>query len=122
MEIRAGENGHYKLRDQIPHFLMLNEQIPKFLPTLTLTGNHNRKGLSKKSGNGISTVLSMLPTPRANMSNGYCKSRIENPELAMAESRLEDVVGTNTGYQLQPVFAEWLMGYPENWTAIDETG
>lgn len=34
------------------------------LPTPTLTGNNNRKGLSEKSGDGLATVIrGVLPTP-----------------------------------------------------------
>lgn len=32
------------------------------LPTLTVCGNWNRKGLSKHSGNGLATALKLLPT------------------------------------------------------------
>jgi hypothetical protein len=32
------------------------------LPTLTVTGNNNRKGLTAKSGDGLATVLRRIPT------------------------------------------------------------
>lgn len=35
------------------------------LPTLTVSGNYNRKGASKKSGDGLATVVARLPTLRA---------------------------------------------------------
>jgi hypothetical protein len=35
------------------------------LPTLTVSGNYNRRGASKKSGDGLSTVISLMPTLRA---------------------------------------------------------
>lgn len=35
------------------------------LPTLTVTGNYNRKGASQKSGDGLATVVARLPTLRA---------------------------------------------------------
>lgn len=34
-------------------------------PTVTVNGNHNRKGLSETSGDGLSTAVKMFPTPRA---------------------------------------------------------
>ena len=36
-------------------------------PTATINGNHNRKGASKKSGNGLSTEVNNWATPRAFM-------------------------------------------------------
>lgn len=36
------------------------------LLTPTVSGNYNRKGASKTSGDGLATVLKNLPTPRAN--------------------------------------------------------
>jgi hypothetical protein len=36
-----------------------------YLPTITVNGNNNRKGVSKTSGNGLATVAKLLPTIRA---------------------------------------------------------
>lgn len=38
---------------------------------------------------------SLWPSPRKEMSHGHCKSRVENPELAWGERRLEDVVAVS---------------------------
>lgn len=35
------------------------------IPTPTVTGNYNRRGCSKKSGDGLATWVSKYPTPRA---------------------------------------------------------
>jgi len=35
----------------------------------------------------------LLPTARAEMAHGSCKSRVDNPELARKECRIEDVIG-----------------------------
>jgi hypothetical protein len=44
------------------------------LPTLTVTGNYNRKGASRTSGDGLATVLKrMLPTLTAQDVRGGCK-------------------------------------------------
>lgn len=41
------------------------------LPTPTLTGNNNRKGLSEKSGDGLATVVrGLMPTPAAQTQEG----------------------------------------------------
>lgn len=39
-------------------------------PTPTVHGNHNKKGLSKNSGNGLVTAIKMWPTPDAQMGSG----------------------------------------------------
>jgi len=60
--------------------------------------------------------LRQWPSPRKEMAHGYCKSRIENPELAHAECRLEDSVGKG---QLNPDWVEWLMSWPIGWTSLE---
>ena len=37
----------------------------KLWPTPTVCGNHNRKGASKTSGDGLATAVAMWPTPKA---------------------------------------------------------
>lgn len=132
--------------------------LPKILPTPTISGNHNRAGLSEKSGDGLATRLAMLPTPQARdfrspdkpdsnnfqrkVKEGYTidlnstiailptvRAQVWKGEVSKdalfrkdAKSRmdqLENVVahnGTSTGLKLQPAFAAWMMGYPEDWT------
>lgn len=41
-----------------------------FWPTVTISGNYNRKGVSAKSGDGLATAAAW-PTPRANKIGGY---------------------------------------------------
>jgi len=41
-----------------------------FWPTPCVHGNHNRKGLSKNSGDGLSTAVKRYPTPSASMMTG----------------------------------------------------
>lgn len=75
MEIREGTNAHYKLRDQIAAFLPTpkaqNANAPgihgnggqdlqtaiTLLPTMTVSGKYNRKGLTPKSGDGLATAI-----------------------------------------------------------------
>jgi hypothetical protein len=57
-------------------------------PTPTVTGNHNRKGASKDSGDGLATAV----RNRTTMVDG----------------------GT-----LNPMWVEWLMGWPVGWTDCD---
>ncbi|GHV50324.1 hypothetical protein FACS1894216_02310 [Synergistales bacterium] len=84
----------------------------QFFPTPTLTGNHNRQGASLKSGNGLATVVKMLPTPTcSNAKNNNAPSQIKR-----------DSPGLNVvaGRALNPDWVEWLMGFPEKWTDIGE--
>jgi hypothetical protein len=64
----------------------LSAQV-KIWPTPTVTGNYNRKGMAKTSGDGLVTAVRQL-----------C-----------------DVVGG----QLNPTWAEWLMGFPLGWTDLE---
>jgi hypothetical protein len=153
------------------------------LPTPTISGNHNRAGLSEKSGDGLATRLQqMLPPPQSRdfrspdkpesqnfqrkVKEGYtidlnsaiamlptltvalkedcpAERRRKTPSVAAQIGMLptpatRDYKGTNsdehlgkerghhdqlpnamkmsTGLKLQPAFAAWMMGYPEDWT------
>jgi hypothetical protein len=127
------------LRDQLYHGMLL--------PTPTISGNHNRAGLSEKSGDGLATRLAqmlptltvalkedcpaernrntpsvaaqigMLPTPDAAMhKTGYMGSNREGKQVNTETALREATGGANTGLKLQPAFAAWMMGYPEDWT------
>lgn len=90
-------------------------------PTPTVHGNNNRKGLTKKSGDGLATAVRMWPTPRASY-RGDCPSerRRRSPDL-LSSVRMEqegsspEIRATGT---LNPAWVEWLMGYPVGWTEI----
>ena len=93
------------------------------LPTATTSGNYNRKGLSKNSGDGLATAINkMLPIPTANtgknLSSGINWGKREE------KSHLDGVwmnrFGKKHGYKLQPEFVEWMMGYPEGWTELND--
>ena len=94
------------------------------LPTLTVSGNYNRKGASKTSGDGLATVIRRMPTLTAN----DCKpaGRVEVLEylqknrmttvqrLMAAVTEPEQLGGT-----LNPNWCEWFMGWPIGWTASE---
>ena len=84
------------------------------LPTLTVNGNHNRKGLSEASGDGLSTALKKLPTLKASdATRGDCPS-----EQARESSALVSVAGG----PLNPTWCEWFMGWPLGWTELKPLG
>lgn len=95
----------------------------RLLPTPTITGNHNRKGASKKSGDGLVTVLrAMLPTPLASDAKMGDAAKAARPRLSGPDGRrnfaadLRDVVAP--GGHLSPEFVEWMMGLPRGWTHV----
>jgi hypothetical protein len=72
----------------------LPEQIKKMTyPTPTVNGNHNRKGLSKTSGDGLATTITRS---------------------------VVSIKGDQAGQtaKLNPDWVEWLMGWPIAWTDL----
>ena len=93
--------------------------LPMFVqlyPTPTTNGNYNRKGCSVNSGNGLATVVKLLPTPTVN------DSKNNNPPSQRTENgRHSDSLNVIAKGALNPVWVEWLMGFPCNWTDLEET-
>jgi len=90
------------LADQVRH--------ERLWPTPTVCGNHNRKGASATSGDGLATAVKKFPTPTAhNAKEGAHPSEYERncPTLA-----------THAGGPLNPMWIEWLMGWPLGWTDL----
>jgi len=80
------------------------------VPTPTVHGNYNRKGASKNSGNGLATWVKQVPTPTCHDRKGKLgakrgKNATGGPCLAMV-----------VGGTLNPMWVEWLMGWPLGWT------
>lgn len=118
-------------------------------PTPTVCGNYNRKGLSATSGDGLATAVKLWPTPTASDHTGpghasqgglnlrtavakfptptatQHKGWSKNHNRADTDDRLDykierEANQAGTTGQLNPAFVEWLMGWPKNWTALDE--
>jgi len=92
-------------------------------PTPTVCGNHNRKGLSKTSGDGLATAVAKIwPTATATAYKGWSP----NHNRAQTDDRLDYTVeresfkdGQKTPpKRLNPVWVEWLMGFPQGWTDL----
>jgi DNA (cytosine-5)-methyltransferase 1 len=79
------------------------------VPTPTVTGNHNRKGASPTSGDGLATYIrERVPTPTAQdaaNNGGPSQSERNTPPL-----------NAIVGGLLNPDWVEWLMGWPVGWT------
>jgi hypothetical protein len=115
------------------------------LPTLTVCGNYNAKGASKKAGDGLATALAKrLPTllasdaakggPNAMHGSGtmsLTSAVARLPTLAARDYRSPNAKsyaergGGKKGEQLpnavggplNPEWCEWFMGFPIGWTA-----
>jgi hypothetical protein len=93
----------------MPH---INETECGFWPTPTVKGDHNRKGASAKSGDGLATAVKKWPTPQARDWKGSlgkgCQERGGHQSSLPAE----------VGGSLNPTWVEWLMGWPLGWTDL----
>jgi hypothetical protein len=81
-------------------------------PTPTVKGNYNRKGVSKTSGNGLSTVVKMFATPTVN------DAKNNNGPSQATKGQGGRKLNVVVGGKLNPVWVEWLMGFPEGWTDL----
>jgi len=95
------------------------------LPTLTVHGNYNRKGMSKTSGDELRTALvnRQLPTlckrdsrtlagsqpPKRAPKSGLPLAWLIGKDLSQAERR---------GGSLNPTWCEWFVGVPMGWTEL----
>lgn len=86
------------------------------LPTLTVCGNYNAKGASKKAGDGLATALSKrLPTLTArDYRSPNAKSYAERGGGKKGEQLPNALCGP-----LNPDWCEWFMGFPIGWTASE---
>jgi hypothetical protein len=81
------------------------------LPTPTVSGNHNRKGASPNSGDGLSTAVKMLATPTAR----DWKSGKASPATMARNSR---PLSEQIGGLLNPRFVAQMMGFPPDWCEL----
>lgn len=92
------------------------EHAARYWPTPTVSGNHNRKGASANSGDGLSTAVKTWPTPTVNDSKNCTlpPSQVKHDNIPGA--LLRD--GEKAGGALNPTWVEWLMGWPLGWTDL----
>ncbi len=79
-------------------------------PTPTVYGNHQTPKAGTNRGTGLSTAVKTWPTPRVQSASGSGPSRIGN------KADLQ----TQAGGLLNPMWVEWLMGYPSEWTELKD--
>lgn len=100
----------------------------KFWSTPTVCGNHNRKGASATSGDGLATVVAQRTWPTAT-ATAY-KGWSPNHNRANTDDRLDYTVereafqpGQQTPpMRLNPDWTEWLMGWPIGHTDLKPLG
>ena len=82
-------------------------------PTPTVSGNYNKKGLSLTSGDGLATAVMrrMWSTPTA-----HNAKETNAPSESM---RNTPTLGAQAGGKLNPMWVEWLMGFPSGWTDLE---
>jgi hypothetical protein len=85
----------------------------QIFPTPTVNGNHNRKGASAKSGDGLATVAKMLPTPTANDAKNN-----NSPSQSVENGRNSNALNVVADGSLNPNWVCALMGFPVGWLDV----
>jgi len=88
-------------------------------PTITVCGNYNHKGASATSGDGLITAIRTWPTPirrdsRTVRGGARMKNSIGSEPLITQVAESE----RRTDGRLNPMWVEWLMGWPLGWTDL----
>ena len=86
------------------------EEAMKLIPT-PKAQNANAPGEHGQGGKDLQTIISLLPTLRAEKQSPQSREDF-TPNLAYR-------VGEKTGLKLQANFVEWMMGYPIGHTDLD---
>ena len=88
----------------------------RLCPTPSVHGNNNRKGISKNAGDGLATYAKNFSTPTQSMykgsgKTGSIRNRLDYDVELPDDHRLDG--------QLNPVWVEALMGWPNGWTSSE---
>jgi hypothetical protein len=105
-----------------PGVTKLDYVVKGMLPTPTsrdhkdTSANTDYAKLSRKSKlAGRIALLPTVTTPRAHDSDETCIKAY----MTKNQKDIPQVLGASCGLKLQPAFAEWMMGFPLNWTEVD---
>jgi len=99
----------------------------RLLPTIRVSSANGASQAEVDAGNPklrLETEIAMLPTPTT--------QEVEHPQAEIQKGRrrtkdgkdshslglADRVAGVRGGHKLQPAFAAWMMGFPENWTEL----
>lgn len=100
----------------------ISENEYTLLPTITVNGNHNYKGASKTSGDGIISCLkkNWLPTLGASEGKGSSRTRFKgSPNFRGAKMSEGLRISLDCPIYLNPSFAEIVMGLPKGYTELE---
>jgi hypothetical protein len=123
-----------------------NETEFGYWPTPTVCGNYNKPGISATSGMGLASAVKLWPTPQAsdNRPRATAKSTARRIKIGKQVSleaavkfwptptshnakeggfpsehnRNTPTLSAQAGGSLNPVWVEWLMGWPLGWTDL----
>ena len=117
-QAQEGMRGAYSSKEAMDahikrgHQISLSNQVkhPHLWPTPTVHGNYNRKGLSKTSGDGLATAVTKWPTPTAH--------KAKETNAPSEHNRNTPTLTAQAGGTLNPMWVEWLMGWPLGWTDL----
>jgi hypothetical protein len=115
---RPGRTNFSNLRDQLYHGMMLpTPQSRDFRsPDKPESGNFQRK-MREGYTIDLNSTIAMLPTNRQRDWKGITQWGKHAPGDGIANTfAAMEANGQITGLKLQPAFAFWMMGYPEDWT------
>lgn len=120
---RAGMmcDGRVYLHQQpVPRTTVIAGGVLRSIPTPTVAGNYNRKGVNANSGDGLATWAKMWPTPNASDATKWSNQTLSERQEKGQQIRLSTAVSPQGGYggQLNPIWAEWLMNWPLGWTQV----
>ena len=79
------------------------------------------KDRGKKKDHTLPMAVKMYPTPKRPSGGGQIERKTPGGGIRKLEDAISAEVGYNTGL-LNPIFVEWLMGYPEGWTDLRDSG
>jgi hypothetical protein len=88
-------------------------------PTPTVSGNHNRKGASPESGDGLATAVQERQLWATALATDCAKQPTNGLERQVRTGSNHGRMGASDpcGLRLNPDWVELLMGFPSGWTA-----
>lgn len=86
-------------------------------PTPTVSGNHNRKGASPESGDGLATAVQGRQLWATATATATARDSRSGKASAETHARNARPLSEQVGDLLNPAWVELLMGFPPGWTA-----
>lgn len=102
----------------------------KLIPTPTArdyrSADMNPDSKRFQQSSELNTTITMIATPRANDYKGSSRRTVEKGRDPISNSCSDAIEnnrdGSRTGLKLQPAFALWMMGFPEDWCDLSDGG